>query len=295
MTGEQLIELLIGGIAIGCIYSLIALGFTMIIRSTGVLNFAQGDIVMIGAMFGLIVYALAPLPFPILLIAGSVAGGVCAVLIELGVYRTLRVRGVPLNNIIIATIGVSILLQSGAQLSFGSEPMGYPKLFSAAAYGIGPVRLSPQMIWIIVLGIIMMVLLQLFISYTRIGRSMQAAAQDPIAAQLMGINLTATSAYTYGIAGMLGGGAGVLLGSLFYTSFNMGFLPGIKAFVAATIGGLGSIGGAMIGGVIFGLIETFGSVSISTAYKDAIGMLLLIVVLLIWPSGLAGVNTKGGR
>jgi branched-chain amino acid transport system permease protein len=104
----------------------------------------------------------------------------------------------------------------------------------------------------------------------------------------MGINLTKTTAYTYGIAGALGGGAGVLLGSLFFASFSMGFLPGIKAFVAATLGGLGSVGGAMLGGIAFGLIETFAAISISTAYKDAVGMILLILILLVWPQGLAG-------
>src|SRR5262245_20279221 len=126
MSGEQLIELLVGGTAVGCIYSLIALGFTMIIRATGVLHFAQGEIVMLGAMSGLVAYAIAPLPFPVLLLTGIVSGGICAALIELGIYRTLRIRGVALNNIIIATIGVSIVLQSGAQFLFGSEPIGYP-------------------------------------------------------------------------------------------------------------------------------------------------------------------------
>jgi branched-chain amino acid transport system permease protein len=183
---------------------------------------------------------------------------------------------------------MSILLQNGSQLVWGSEPIAYPKLFGTEAYPIGPARVSPQLVWIIVLGVTVMVLLQLFLSFTRTGRAMQAAAQDPDTAQLMGINLTRTTAYTYGIAGVLGGGAGVLLGSLFYASFSMGFLPGIKAFVAATLGGLGSIGGAMIGGILFGLIETFSAVSVSTAYKDAVGMILLILILLTWPQGLAG-------
>jgi branched-subunit amino acid ABC-type transport system permease component len=288
MSSSQLIELAVGGLAIGCIYSLIALGFTMIIRATGVLHFAQGEVVMLGAMFGLTAYRIVPLPFVALLVAGMALGGLAAIAIELGVYRTLRVRRVPLMNIIIATVGMSILLQNGSQLVWGSEPIAYPKLFSTEAYTIGPARVSPQLVWIIVLGVTVMVLLQLFLSFTRTGRAMQAAAQDPDTAQLMGINLTRTTAYTYGIAGVLGGAAGVLLGSLFYASFSMGFLPGIKAFVAATLGGLGSIGGAMIGGILFGLIETFSAVSVSTAYKDAVGMILLILILLTWPQGLAG-------
>lgn len=288
MTSSQFIELFVGGLAIGCIYSLIGLGFTMIIRATGILHFAQGEVVMLGAMFGLTAYFVLPLPFIAMMVVGMALGGLAAVAIELGVYRTLRVRRVPLMNIIIATVGMSILLQNGAQLVWGSEPIAYPKLFSADSYVLGPARIAPQYMWIIVLGVVMMVFLQLFLSFTRTGRAMQAAAQDPDTAQLMGINLTRTTAYTYGIAGILGGGGGVLLGSLFYASFNMGFLPGIKAFVAATLGGLGSIGGAMVGGILFGLIETFAAISISTAYKDAVGMILLILILLAWPQGLAG-------
>jgi branched-chain amino acid transport system permease protein len=215
------------------------------------------------------------------------------VAIELGVYRTLRVRRVPLMNIIIATVGMSILLQNTGQLVWGSEPIAYPKLFATDAYSIGPARVAPQLVWIIVLGVLVMVLLQLFLAFTRTGRAMQAAAQNPEMAQLMGINLTRITAYTYGIGGVLGGGAGVLLGSLFYASFSMGFLPAMKAFVAATLGGLGSIGGAMAGGILFGLIETFAAISISTSYKDAVGMILLILILLAWPEGLVGLIRRG--
>jgi len=292
MSGSQFIELAVGGLALGCIYSLIALGFTIIIRATGVLHFAQGEVVMLGAMFGLTAFRIVPLPFIALLVVGMLLGGLAAIAIELGIYRTLRVRRVPLMNIIIATVGVSILLQNGSQLVWGSEPMAYPKLFGAEAYALGPARVAPQLVWIIVLGVVVMVLLQLFLRLTRTGRAMRAAAQDADTAQLMGINLTRTTAYTYGIAGVLGGGAGVLLGSLFYASFSMGFLPGIKAFVAATLGGLGSIGGAMVGGILFGLIETFASMLVSTAYKDAVGMILLILILLVWPQGLAGLMQR---
>ncbi len=292
MSGAQIVELLVSGLAIGCIYSLIALGFTMIIRATGVLNFAQGETVMLGAMFGLTAYRLFPLPFIGIFLAGMVLSGVVAVVIELVVYRTLRIRRVPLTSIIISTIAISILLQNGAHLVWGSEPIAYPKLFAFDLYSFASVKIAPQMLWIIILALTVMVLLQLFLKFTRIGRAMQAAAQDPDAAQLMGINLTRVTAYTYGIAGMLGGAAGVLLGSLFYASFNMGFMPGVKAFVAATLGGLGSIGGAMLGGVVFGLIETFAASSISTSYKDAIGMILLILILLTLPQGFAGLTRR---
>ena len=129
----------------------------------------------------------------------------------------------------------------------------------------------------------MMALLQLFFRFTRLGVAMQAAAQDPETAQLMGISVKKTTTYTFLVAGVIAGAAGVLLGSLFFASFNMGFLFGIKAFVAATLGGLGSLTGAMLGGLAFGLIETFAGVLISTAYKDAVGMVVLIAILLLAP------------
>lgn len=258
MGFAQFAELFVGGLAVGCIYSLIGLGFTMIIRSTDILHFAQGEIVMLGAMFGLTAMLIMPLAFPVVLAVGMLGAGAMAVIIELVVYRTMRIRRIPLINIIIATVGMSLLLQNGSLLIWGSEPMAFPPLFDRGVYVIGPVRLSPQLVWIIVLGISLMILLQLFLRFTRTG------------------------------LGMMAGAAGVLMGSLFFASFSMGFLPGIKAFIAATLGGLGSIGGAMIGGIVFGLLETFGAVWISSAYKDAIGMVLLILILLIVPQGLVG-------
>jgi branched-chain amino acid transport system permease protein len=286
MSGEQLIEGVIGGLAIGCIYSLIALGITMIIRATDILHFAQGEIMMIGAMTGLSAMWMAGLPFVLVLAIGMIGGGLAAVLIELSIYRTLRRLRVPLINVVVSTLGVSLILQNAARLIWGSEPLRYPNLFAERGIEVGGFAVAPQLIWIVVLGFAMMALLQLFFSYTRLGIAMQAAAQDPEAAQLMGINVRRTTTYTFLIGGVMAGAAGVLLGSLFFASFNMGFLTGIKAFVAATIGGLGSLTGAMLGGIIFGLIETFSGVLISTAYKDAVGMALLIAILLLAPGGI---------
>jgi branched-chain amino acid transport system permease protein len=294
MTGAQLIELIVGGVAIGAIYGLIGLGFSMIIRATGIFHFAQGEIMMLGAMLGLSAESLVPLPFPALLVVGMIGGGISAIVVELLVYRTLRLRRVPLINIAIATIGMSILLQNASLQVWGSEPMVYPKLFATAVYHLGPIAVSPQSIWIMVLGIALVVLLQAFLKFTRTGLALQAAAQDPETAQLMGINLTHSTALTFGVAGAMAGAAGVLLGSLFFASFNMGFLPSIKAFVAATLGGLGSIGGALLGGIVFGLIETFSARWLSSGYRDAVGMAMLIVILLAFPQGLIGLFKRRG-
>jgi branched-chain amino acid transport system permease protein len=292
MTIDQFIELITGGLAIGSIYGLIGLGFTMIIRATDIFHFAQGEIMMLGAMFGFTAVTTVPLPFIPVLILGMIFSGVCAVAVYLLVYRTLRVRRVPAINIVIATIGMSILLQSLAMQVWGSEPEAYPKLFATATYHLGLVHFSPQLVWIIALGVSLMLMLQAFLKFTRTGIALQAAAQDQDTAQLMGINLTRSTALTFGISGAMAGAAGVLLGSLFFASFNMGFLTGIKAFVAATLGGLGSIGGAMLGGIVFGLIEVFSAQWISSGYRDGVGMVLLILILLALPQGLVGLFAR---
>jgi branched-subunit amino acid ABC-type transport system permease component len=258
----------------------------MIIRATDLLHFAQGEVMMIGSMAAISALKIENLPFPIVLLIGMTAGGIAAVAIELSIYRTLRILRVPLINVVVSTLGISLILQNAARLIWGSEPLRYPPLFTSRGAEIGGFAISPQLIWIVALAFVMMAGLQVFFRYTRLGIAMQAAAQDPEAARLMGVSVRRTTAYTFVIAGVMAGAAGVLLGSLFFASFNMGFVTGIKAFVAATLGGLGSLTGAMLGGLAFGLIETFSGVLISTAYKDAVGMVLLIAILLLAPSGI---------
>ena len=292
MTYDQFIHSILGGLAIGCIYSLIALGISMIIRATEILHFAQGELMMIGSMAGISAGFLGALPFPIVLAFGVVGGGVLATLIEVVIYRTLRTRKVPLINIVIATLGVSILLQNTARLVWGSEPLAYPQMFASSGVTLAGFVFSPQLIWIVVLSVAMMAALMVFFRFTRTGVAMQAAAQDPDAARLMGISVERATTNTFAVAGMMAGTAGVLLGSLFFASFSMGFTTGIKAFVAATLGGLGSVPGAMVGGLLFGLIETFAGTVISTSYKDAVGMVVLILILLLAPMGLFG---RAGR
>ena len=291
MTTDQLVQTLLGGLAIGCIYSLIALGISMIIRATEILHFAQGEIMMIGSMMGLSAFWLAEMPFVLVLLFGILGGGIASMLVELAIYRPLA-RRVALLNIVIATLGVSIVLQNVARLVWGSEPLRYPALFASKGLVLAGFVMSPQLIWIVILGAVIMGALMLFFHFTRLGIAMQAAAQDANAARLMGISVERTTTLTFVVSGMMAGAAGVLLGSLFFASFNMGFTTGIKAFVAATLGGLGSVPGAMVGGLLFGLIETFAGTLISTSYKDAVGMTVLILILLFAPMGLF---TRPGR
>ncbi len=291
VTTDQFVQTLLGGLAIGCIYSLIALGISMIIRATEILHFAQGEMMMIGAMMGLSAFWLAEMPFALVLLFGILGGGLVSVFVEFTIYRPLG-RRVALINVVIATLGVSLVLQNVARLAWGSEPLRYPTLFASKGLVVAGFVVSPQLIWIVILGALIMAGLMLFFHFTRLGIAMQAAAQDPNAARLMGINVERITTLTFAVSGMMAGAAGVLLGSLFFASFNMGFTTGIKAFVAATLGGLGSVPGAMVGGLLFGLIETFSGMLISTSYKDAVGMTVLILILLFAPMGLF---TRPGR
>jgi branched-subunit amino acid ABC-type transport system permease component len=293
ISTSQLIDLFVGGFAIGCVYSLIALGFAMIMRATNIIHFAQGELMMLGCMCGLTSLWLLPqLPLLLVLIVGMASSGVIAVAMELAVYRTLRRRRVPIINVITATVGMSILCINAARIIWGSEPLRFPELFASTAYDFAGVRISPQLFWIMVMGIAIMGALQLFLTHTRTGIAMQAVAQDADAAQLIGANVTRMTAYTFAIAGMMAGAAGIMLGSMFFAFFEMGFITGLKGFVAATLGGLGSIAGAMLGGILFGLIETFSALFLSSSYKDGIGMILLIAILLVLPNGLVGLWRK---
>jgi branched-chain amino acid transport system permease protein len=204
------------------------------------------------------------------------------------VYRPLRSLGVHHINLVISTLGVSIVLQNVARLVWGSEPISYPPLLGSKGLDLGGIVISVQLIAIISVSAAFMVGLQLFFRFTRLGLAMQAAAQDPDTARLMGISVRRTTTITFTISGAMAGAGGVLLGSLFFSSFNMGFITGIKGFVAATLGGLGSVTGAMFGGLLFGLIETYAGMFISTSYKDAVGMVVLILILLLVPEGLFG-------
>jgi branched-chain amino acid transport system permease protein len=289
LSFAQFLDLLVGGVAIGCVYSLVALGFAMIMRATNIIHFAQGEVMMLGAMCALTSLWLIPaLALVGVLTVAMLSSGIVAMTMELAVYRTLRRRRVGLMNVITATVGMSILCMNAARLIWGSEPLRFPELFASQAYSFAGLRISAQLFWVMVMGIAIMLALQLFLNHTRTGILMQAMAQDAEAAQLMGANETRMTAYTFGLAGLMAGAAGVMLGSMFFAFFEMGFITGLKGFVAAILGGIGSITGAMLGGILFGLLETFSAVFLSSAYKDGIGMLLLIAILLFLPDGLVG-------
>ncbi len=283
----MLAEQLLGGLAIGCVYSLIALGYTMVIRAAGLVNFAQGDIMMVGALIGWTLLTFYPLPYLVVLLLAMALTGLLGVVIDRCIYRPVLRRGSPSMNVIITTIGVSITLRNAAQLLWGSEPLRYPAVFDADPIRVGGVAVAPQNVGILLVGLAFMGLLHLFFQQTRTGLAMRAAAQDPDMARLMGVRVDRMITCTFAISAALGAAGGVLLAPIFFASFDMGYI-GVKSFAAATIGGLGSVPGAMIGGIVLGVVETLGAAFVSSAYKDALSYGIMILLLLFVPSGLLG-------
>lgn len=278
---------IIGGISIGCIYSLIALGFTMIVRAMDLVNFAHGEFMMIGGMVGATFLIALHLPYWLTIIAVMAVSAVVGMSLELIVFRPLRRNRAPMGNMIIATIGLAIFFRNSAILIWGADPERYPVTYGRQPLVLGHLRIPVENLWILGVAVTLMVLLQLFFVKTKTGIAMRASAFHPAAARLMGIPVDRMNLYTFAIGAALAGAAGVLLAPVFYASYDMGGV-GLKAFAAACLGGFGSIPGAIVGGLALGLAETLGAFFISSSYQDAISYGTMIVVLLFLPSGLFG-------
>lgn len=288
---EQFIQQLVNGISLGSIYALIALGYTMVYGIIGLINFAHGDIYMIGAFVGYSAITYGHMGFiPSLLIA-MVVCAVLGMLIERIAYKPLR--NATRIAALITAIGVSLFLEYTTMFFTGASVRSYPAVFTEKMFHFGNVVISLQQIYIVLIAVFLMILLQFIVHKTKVGKAMRAVSIDNDAAQLMGINVDRTISYTFLIGSALAGAAGVLVG-VYYNSIDplMGILPGLKAFVAAVLGGIGIIPGAMVGGVAIGLTETMVSGYLSSMVKDAAVFAILILILIIKPSGLLGKNTK---
>ncbi len=288
------ISYLINGVSLGSVYAIIALGYTMVYGIAKMLNFAHGDVIMVGGFVVFTIVSSLGLP-PVLGIVAAVA--ICTVLgmiIERVAYKPLRNAASPLA-VLITAIGVSYLLQNIALLLFGANTKSFTSIVSIPPLKLaeGKLMISGETIVTIISGIIIMVCLTLFVNRTKAGQAMLAVSEDRGAAQLMGINVNGTIALTFAIGSALAAVAGMLLCSS-YPSLTpyTGAMPGIKAFVAAVFGGIGSIPGAMIGGILLGIIEILGKAYISSQMADAIVFAVLIIVLLVKPTGILGKNIQ---
>ena len=288
------ISYLLNGISLGSVYAIIALGYTMVYGIAKMLNFAHGDVIMIGAYVALTCMTTSGLPPVASVLAAVVACTALGVLIERVAYKPLRNAASPLA-VLITAIGVSYLLQNLALLIFGPNNQSFQTVVSWSGLSLagGKLNISGETIVTIIACIVIMVVLMLFIRKSKAGQAMRAVSEDKGAAQLMGINVNGTIALTFAIGSALAAIAGVLLCSA-YPSLSpyTGAMPGIKAFVAAVFGGIGSIPGAFIGGILLGVIEILARAYISSQMADAIVFAVLIIVLLVKPTGILGKNIQ---
>ena len=285
----NILQYLINGVSIGSVYAIIALGYTMVYGIAKMLNFAHGDVIMVGAYISFCVTNYLGLPTIVSIVAAMAVCTVLGIVIEGLAYKPLR--GTSSLAVLITAIGVSYFLQNAAQLLWGSAAKNYTSIVTFAPLKLfgGQLTITGEVIYTIAASVAIMIGLTLFTGKTRMGKAMRAVSEDRDAAQLMGINVNRTISMTFAIGSALAAIAGVLMCSTVSTlQPTTGSMPGIRAFTAAVFGGIGSIPGAMLGGILLGVIETFSKVYISPQFSDAIVFSVLIIILLVKPAGLLG-------
>jgi branched-chain amino acid transport system permease protein len=289
------IDLVVIGVSIGMIYGLVAIGISLIYSGLDIVHFAHGEIYMIGAFIGLTLFDKLAMGYVPTLILAVILTGLVGVLIERLFYRRLTKGGggytVAGMGMIIAGFGMSIVLQNVAYLIWGPKPFPFPVPYGSPLE-IGNLSLPMSYVWILVAALILMFSLNLVLRKTMIGLAMRAVAHNKDIAYLSGVNVPLMISLIFGIGCALGGAAGVLIGPINYVQVLMGIGILIKAFAAAVVGGFGSLPGAVLGGLLVGIVESLGAGYISGTYKDVYAFILLIVVLMVRPSGLLGVVAK---
>ena len=282
-----LIQCIVNGITLGAVYTIMALSYTILFGTLRIANFAQGDIYMIGMLLGYTFYVSAKMPFVVGLILAIVITVMVLLVIERAVYRPiLKVSSMYL---FIATIGMATFLRNAAQLVFGSESYSFPHLLGSKPWQITEnISIIPQNVIIIGVCLILVAALVLFMRKTKTGLAMSAVSMNPFAASLMGVNYSKITTITYAISASMAAIAGVFTAPMYNVSTTVGATLGLKALIAAVMGGFGNSVGAILGGMILGLVEALGSTYISSAYKDAFAFILLIAILFLRPQGILG-------
>lgn len=278
-------QYLVSGLTQGAAYGLIGLGFTMIFNTTGIINFAQGEFVMLGGMLAVWLVGLG-LPLPAAVLGACLATAVIGALMERLTIRPLA--GAPALNAIIITIGVSIMLRGGAMLTFGKDTHAL-----AAFSGVRPLMMlgaavQPQSLWVLAVTLALLAALKLYFTHTLQGKAMLACACQSKAASLVGISVARMAMLSFGISGLIGAVAGAILAPITMTAYDVGTMLGVKGFAACVLGGLGNPFGAAAGGLVIGVLESFGAGYISSGYKDAFAFIVMLLLLFVRPSGLFG-------
>ena len=289
----EFLSQIINGLHVGSIYALVALGYNMVYGIIQLINFAHGDIIMVGSYAAYVVLAMLGLPLWVAVIISIAFCALLGMFIERIAYRRLLKKNAPRISLLITAIGVSMFLQNLSQLIFGSEGKMFPTVVNIDPITVGDKQISFITIITIIVTVLLMIGLQILVKNARMGKAMRAVSEDPQASQLMGINTSSVIAFTFGLGSGLAAVGSVLYSAAYpLVTPYMGSLLGLKAFVAAVLGGIGSIPGAMLGGYVIGVAESLTKGYISTQLADAVVCGILIIVLIFKPSGLLGKNIK---
>ena len=285
----MLLQQLVNGVMLGAVYALIAIGYTLIFGVLGMLHLAHGEVFMIGAFVGLMVATAYAGNVMLALAAAMVVTGLLGVLIERVAFRPLR--GAHHLAPLATTIGAGIALQETARWYFGPEQKGFPSTIAVTLWELGPLRVSSVQVFILAAALVLMAAVSVFLTRTRAGRAVRATAEDPTVAGLLGVNVTAVIVLVFFVASALAGAAGVLVG-LAYNSVHpfIGVQMGIKGLVVMLLGGLGNVPGAMVGGLVLGILEVLGVAYFASSYRDAFAFGAVMLMMLLRPEGLLGLR-----
>jgi branched-chain amino acid transport system permease protein len=288
---NELLQCILSGISIGCIYGLVALGFVLIFKATEVINFAQGEMMMLGAFIAYSLITFLGFPYWAAILMTTISLGIFGMILERVVLRPLI--GEPVFAIVILTIGLGYFIRSFVSMvpAWGTDTLGFRTPFTERVLRFGKLVISWEHLAIVSLTVLLILLLFCFFKFTRIGVAMRATSQNQLAAVYMGISINRVFSLTWIISAAVGGFAGVLLSPITFVHMNMGFI-GLKAFPAAVLGGFGSIPGAIVGGLIIGVTESLAGVYLPIGWKDIAAWIILILVLIIRPEGIFGIQEK---
>jgi branched-chain amino acid transport system permease protein len=285
-TYGQIVQLLVAGLTTGSIYAIVAVGFNVIFKSTDALNFAQGEWVMAGGMVAATAYAAWHVPVWAACVAGVAAVGLVGAASERLTIHPI-VKPTPIL-VTLVSIGLAICTKSLVMLTLGKTPMGYPAFSGDTPLHLAGASIRPQSFWVLGLAALFMLLIHLFFEHTLLGKTMRATAADRDAAALVGINVRRSVTWAFVLAALAGGLAGVIITPLTFTSYDQGTMLGFKGFSAAMLGGLGSLQGAFVGGLLLGVLEALSGGLISSHFKDAVSFVILLLVLFCRPQGMLG-------
>ena len=279
-------QLLTSGITLGAVYALVALGFVTIIRASQVINFAQGEFVMLGGVITFFLLKGADLPYPVAILLAILIVIFIGFLFHLLVIYPLRKTSVLI--LIIGTLGASIFLSNTSGLLFGTLPKALPPLSGHQSLQVGGITFLPQNLWVLGFSLLLLIVLYFLSHRTFLGKAMEASATDPLGADLLGISRTLMVFLSFGVSAGIGAIAGILITPIFFTSYNSGTLLGLKGFIAAVLGGWGKNNGAILGGFVLGVLESLSLAFIPSGYKDAVAFVILLIILYFRPKGILG-------